>query len=209
MHLRGCGVRAWGSVELLALTFPFEGPGASHLVLPQFRQLFRDFPGIWQLFVISMISLAFNGHVCPVRIKRMIFLLFCFIVFEKRKALPGSLGSFICKFGMMAVVRGGKAVLLRINAIPFVNGLEGCRWKMWDKYKEGLLPNGPKNCLVTEPPWFSLFQSWVEWMGSCMFSFWTRTLIRSLRINKVVEVWVKKALLRKKMHVCILWPLTL
>lgn len=43
----------------------------------------------------------------------------------------------------------------------------------------------------------SFFKPGVEKMGSER-SFWPRTLIRGLRIKKVVEVCVKKAFLREK-----------
>lgn len=46
---------------------------------------------------------------------------------RRGKACTECLGFFICKFGIIAVVKGLTAVFLRINDILFVKGLKEIR----------------------------------------------------------------------------------
>lgn len=64
---------------------------------------------------------------------------------------------FICKCGIIVLVKGLAAVWWGINEILSVKGLEKLTWKMWQKYKEELLQNRPKNRLVTKLPLFYFF----------------------------------------------------
>ena len=59
-----------------------------------------------------------------VRIKRNIICLYASLLVRRGKACPECFGFFICKFGIIAVVKGLTAVLLRINEILFVKGLK-------------------------------------------------------------------------------------
>lgn len=101
---------------------------------------------------------------------------------------------FVCTF----------QIIMLIKALPAGAGHEWytaynasvhLRWKMWGKFKAGLLQNAPKSWLYTEI--IALFKNAsVKWLGDSIFKFWTRPPIRSLGIKNIFTTCMKKVFLR-------------